>query len=318
MFSNKSCTPYRNVAFIRTHGTNGHIVTNILQRYGENHYLNFVLPKLHPADFRGNDHGLGWPRGFDENLVENLPTHQTQQGEYNILCNEARYSKSLRRIMPTKTKFVTILADPENVRNTLSREYSQREQLDLTRREKTDQSDERDEHSTLPNGMAFDLGYDPILNNKTDLARIEKFIHKISDDFDLVLISEYFAESMVLLAYELCMDLKDVLFLPKRLHKMTIFDSDEKKLKPTKSLDSIDKELYEFFLMKFWARVGSYGPAFREDLEEFRRVLRRVEEGCDVPAGRKGVEGFPCREMGLGEGMYTERLRRQQQIRNML
>ena len=63
--------------------------------------------------------------------------------------------------------------------------------------------------------MAFDLGLEQeSFSNEEEIA---KFIENISKSFELVLIAEYFDESLVLMKRMLCWDSEDIIYVK---HKM--------------------------------------------------------------------------------------------------
>lgn len=64
--------------------------------------------------------------------------------------------------------------------------------------------------SALSSGQMFDLGLQHKYYN--DPVMIEKYIGDLAEKIDLVLIMEYFDESLVLLKRELCWDLDDVVY----------------------------------------------------------------------------------------------------------
>lgn len=64
--------------------------------------------------------------------------------------------------------------------------------------------------SAPSSGQMFDLGLQHKYYN--DPVMIEKYIGDLAEKIDLVLIMEYFDESLVLLKRELCWDLDDVVY----------------------------------------------------------------------------------------------------------
>ena len=57
------------------------------------------------------------------------------------------------------------------------------------------------------NHMAFDLGFDHL-----DRQSVNASIEKLDATFDLILVADYFTESMILLRKELCWNMDDVVF----------------------------------------------------------------------------------------------------------
>ena len=69
--------------------------------------------------------------------------------------------------------------------------------------------------------------------NVTDSKEIDEIIRNIDDEFDFIMITEYLLESLVLLKYDLELELRDISFLSKMVadHDRTITDSIEKNVK---------------------------------------------------------------------------------------
>ena len=91
----------------------------------------------------------------------------------------------------------------------------------------------------LKNGQFFDLGLDSIYFH--DEEKVNMAIDEIARNFNLVLLMEYFDESLVLLANEACWDVRDVVYF---------------KLNQRKSADKEDKfsnELVE--KIRLWNRA---------------------------------------------------------------
>lgn len=64
-------------------------------------------------------------------------------------------------------------------------------------------------------GMSFDLGLDH--KSVSDEEEIEEFIKMTEKEFDLVLIAEYFDESLVLMKRMLCWDFEDIIYVKHKI-----------------------------------------------------------------------------------------------------
>ena len=227
----KKCEPVKNVVFLKTHKTGSSTVTNIFQRYCDRRNLSMALPGLPEL------HRFGYPNIFETKYIfEHKPDKK-----YDILTNHARYHrKNMDSIMrdPAKTKYVTIVRDPlyhlescavyqrfDKVLN-LSKENIVDEFLNKTERDEQGilnlYLNSRDKHiHAIKNQNAFDLGFDPW---NQDAANIAKVIDTVEKEFQLVMVSDYMLESLVLLKDELCWNLEDVVFFtlnkrPKKLRQ---------------------------------------------------------------------------------------------------
>lgn len=127
------------------------------------------------------------------------------------------------------------------------------------------------------NILAFDFGLD---NNVTaaaaDLeARVGRAVAAIERDFHLVLISDYFDESMVLLRHALCWSLEDVVSfkLNSRSQKTRHALSAETPEK-IRRWNALDWRIYLHFNATFWQKVEQLvgGERMRREVSELRRL----------------------------------------------
>ncbi|XP_006811700.1 galactosylceramide sulfotransferase-like [Saccoglossus kowalevskii] len=135
-------------------------------------------------------------------------------------------------------------------------------------------------HKTLlKNRQIFDVGLD--LKNHNNETLVDNVIQKASEEFDLVLIADYFDESLVLLKKLLCWDFEDILYLQqnKRNNKLR-FDIDNWKRQRILEINKADYKLYQHFNKPFWRKVEAYGDNFHKDLATFRDMLQKMRSEC--------------------------------------
>lgn len=110
------------------------------------------------------------------------------------------------------------------------------------------------------NIMAFDFGFDNnVVADSEDLEeRASVAIATIQRDFHLILISEYFDESMILLKHVLCWSLEDVVSfkLNSRSERTrhTLLPHTEEKIK---RWNALDWRIYLHFNTTFWHKIES-------------------------------------------------------------
>ena len=101
----------------------------------------------------------------------------------------------------------------------------------------------------LNNGLMYEFGMDE--NDITNEIKIQEKIQEIDETFDLILIKEYFDESMVLLKHELCWSYEDLASFKLNVHeessKSVISKEAREKLRAW--LDPSYK-LYEYFKVR--------------------------------------------------------------------
>lgn len=288
-----SCNPHNRIAFLKTHKTGSSTLTNILNRYADLRELKVVLPKQQLYRF-------GWPGYFHWSNVDLLRLN----GEpASILCNHARYNRpAMDVVMHVDTKYITILRDPVNqfestfnymelyrffnltnytnpmevfLRN--PREYL----LNLRKTSKPFP----ESMNLVRNGMFFDLGLSPIIQDNEH--RIRDAIKDIEKEFALVLIMEYFDESLVLLKREFCWDLDDVIYIKQNQRKPGNNPS-KRGLSPQlknriRVWNRADVLLYEHFNKTFWEKIKQHGPGFYKDLADLKRKNQEMYDDCVSP-----------------------------------
>ena len=127
--------------------------------------------------------------------------------------------------------------------------------------------------------MAFDLGFD---NLRDDDEYIQQAIVEMEKTFQLVLIKEFFEESVILMKDFLCLNLSEV----RHLHLNSRVESDV-KLPDQKIRDDIrqwnklDTAIYNHFNKTFWKKVKKYGSEkMRKETEELRELNAKLQNMC--------------------------------------
>jgi len=262
------CTPKKNIVFVKTHKTGSSTVTNILMRYAENNKLKVALP------IKGvNDLG-GYPAPMDDKLVDG--------NKVNIIAHHFRHSRSVDNLLdnPRDTKRITILRNPvHQVKSTFSffRDqppfdswFDASESVD--NRMQKFYNDPRKIYNTnsnwyfrTKNFQTFDVGEQQQI-------------------FDLVLLTDYFNESLVLLKNLMCWDWDDVAYLKFKESADTSITA--KNLNVDNNLtakimdwNSKDAELYRKHNTTFWKKIENY-PNFKRDLSILKSKINELESAC--------------------------------------
>lgn len=138
-------------------------------------------------------------------------------------------------------------------------------------------------NTSLPNNhyarniLTFDFGFDNNVATETPgglETRGAKAIDAIEQDFHLILISEYFDESMILLKRALCWSLDDVVSFKlnsrseRTRHMLSPHTADK-----IRAWNALDWQLYLHFNITFWRRVDT-----TVGREEMRREVTRLQE----------------------------------------
>ena len=223
---------------------------------------------------------------------------------YDILWNHGIYdSQFYHSILPADTVYVSILRQPlqqfqsafeyygrssgsplytimqENVSNPLSL-YLQQPSLYNGRGVYT---------SYIRNKQSEDLGMrdEHVLN---DTLRRE-YIQQLGKEFQLVMITEFFDESLVLLRRLMCWSVKDMLYIPKNKNvykKKRVFSAKDQA--KHRKLNVADYDLYNFFLQRFSDTVARQKPDFWKEVAYFKKLLQNVQSYCSQVGGTSVLE----------------------------
>ncbi|KAK7934086.1 hypothetical protein WMY93_004982 [Mugilogobius chulae] len=289
--TSQTCSPKVDIMFMKTHKTASSTFLNILFRFGEKHQLKFAFPNGRNDFF--------YPSFFERSQVKDYRPGMC----FNIVCNHMRFNATeVSKVLPMDTSYITILRDPAELFESSFHYFGRL--IPFTWKIPGDDkmtefllnpSHYFDPHGFnsfyLKNLLFFDFGYDNTLK-MTD-PQVEKGIKSISDRFHLVMLVEYFEESLILLKDALCWNMDDLLFFKLNARK----GSTVSKLTPTlraKALEwnAIDWKIYKHFNKTFWTKVDTYGrQRMALDVAELRRRNEEmtnicIEGGQAVEAGR--------------------------------
>ncbi|CAH0384251.1 unnamed protein product [Bemisia tabaci] len=268
----------KDIFFLKTHKCGSSTVQNILMRYGLNEGLDFVLPE------RGNY--LGSPTFFIPTMIGK--SIRTPNRVYNIFTHHNRFNHtSTMKVMSRNSVYVTILRKPAELYESLYNYYNfeKRYHMNLTTFLENYSTVERFKRGGSKfgyNQMCFDLG----LNEKQfdSNGKIKQWIHEIDRTFDLVLMTEYMEESLILLADLMKWPLKRVVFLKLNERKSTnklALSAAQRKI--VRKLNKCDTKLHDYFFKKFKQRIRSFGvERMNTKLREFIRLNDEFSRECDV------------------------------------
>lgn len=266
---------------------------NILFRFAERNNLTVALP------VQACGHQFCYPRSFSSHFVH---LHTLRP---NLITNHMRFNKTaLQRLMPNDTIYITILREPASMFESLFTYYSRHcmsfkrvpngsleeflvEPLHYYRPEEIDSMYAR-------NTLTFDLGGDKDRPAK-DIAYAHEFAAEVEKVFSLVMISEYFDESLILLRHLLSWDMEDILYV--KLNMRT--EGSKKKLSPglpekIQAWNSIDAYLYEYFNASLWVKLSDLGlDCVAKEVQLLRQAQERLMGTCfggKMPLPRSAAE----------------------------
>lgn len=279
--------------FVKTHKTGSSTVTNILHRHGDKKDLVFALPR--DGQFR-----LDWPWSMRNDSFR-LP----EGVRPNIICHHGRYDReTLARVMPRDTVYVTILRHPVKQYDSTFNYMGFKKLLAIQDKgdplEKFLENPEKflvnyllsedlrvnsDRLKLIRNGMAFDLGLNS--SNFDNSVEIESFLENLKREFDLVLLAEFFDESLVLLKDLLCLPLEDVTYFKlnvRKLHENTTHFS-VKTINNMQRWNNVDFLIYRQFRDILKEKIAEKtrskdGARFQTELKKLRAENVRMRQLC--------------------------------------
>ncbi|XP_075013903.1 galactose-3-O-sulfotransferase 2 isoform X2 [Calonectris borealis] len=285
------CHAKTNVMFLKTHKTASSTVLNIMFRFAERYNLTVALPA-------GQLVHLGYPETFLAHFVEEF---EAIGQNYNIMCNHLRFNPSeVQKVMASNTFYFSILRNPIFLlessyvyykNNAPAFRISKDVNEYLASPTKYYRPADYKENIYARNIMWFDFGYN---NNAEDN---KKYVHTVLKDieqnFHLILIADYFDESMILLKHTLCWDLDDVIYFKLNSRSRdTVQTLTPESKEQIKVWCSLDWKLYLHFNQSFWRRIEeTIGlEELEKEVNHLRTRQKELMETCLLDQKAVGKE----------------------------
>lgn len=252
---------------------------NILFRFAEHHNLTVALP----TQACGGQQ-FCFPAFFNTRSVNRstLPA--------NIITNHMRFNRAeLKKLMPPDTVYITIMREPSSMfeslftycyvsSKSLRRVPNRSLEAFLDNPFKYYRPNEVDSMYAR-NCMTFDLGGD---KDNTDVAYAERLAAQVEKQYNLVMISEYFDESLILLRHLLNWDLEDIVYFKMNMRSK----SAKNKLTPGLSAkirlwNSVDAHLYDHFNASLWRQLSALGlDCVSREVQLLRQAQKQLMKTC--------------------------------------
>ncbi|XP_011614072.1 galactosylceramide sulfotransferase isoform X2 [Takifugu rubripes] len=293
----QSCSPKMDIMFMKTHKTASSTFLNILFRFGEKHRLTFAFPSGRNDFF--------YPSFFQRSQVKDYRPGMC----FNVICNHMRFNvHEVAKLLPADTSYITILRDPAELFESSFHYFGRLVPFTwkIPGDDKLSEFLRDPQHYFDPEGfnafylknlLFFDFGQDNTLD--LDDPRVGEGIQFVTEHFQLVMLVEYFEESLILLKEALCWEMDDLLFFKLNARK----GSTVSKLTPelrARALqwNAIDWKLYQHFNQTFWKKVDAYGQGrMADDVAELRK--RNAEMASICIEGGHAVEAGSIQETDM-------------------
>ncbi|XP_013382151.1 galactose-3-O-sulfotransferase 2 [Lingula anatina] len=110
---------------------------------------------------------------------------------------------------------------------------------------------------------------------------IQEFMERVVNMFDIVILVEYFDESLVLMKRMLCWDFQDIVY-ESRLTSQYSYDHliDNELLEMHRNWSSLNYKLYDYFQQRFVQQVQAQGKDFFEEVKMFKKTNEELSTYC--------------------------------------
>ena len=221
-----------------------------------------------------------------------VPIPQGQQ--YHVLFNHMIFQRrDLQALMPDNTFYFAIMRNPEDrfassfmyygIADFLMKRFnltSAKDALMLTVNHPEMFFFTRPE---VYNSLAGDTGLG--VSEQRDVQAVRAHIHRLERDLDLILVVEYFDESMVLLKRKACLSMRDIVYSVQNARQQgqhLLFRpslTQQERLAFT-NFQMADVLMYNHFYQRFWGLVYAEDPDFFLEVRRFKQIRRTVEDFC--------------------------------------
>ena len=278
--------PQKHVAFVKTHKCGSSTVTSILQRYGYGNNLTFILPS-DTSNIISQIESLVPERNF-------VPC--PSGSHFDVICNHVVYDRFIfKNVLPPDTVYIGIEREPFDQFVSSFLYYRLMWKVPYLKAIPGDNpiaaylqrpltyEPYHPGVSFTNNRMAYDFGF-PVQYHRREDVDIKLYLEHIDADFKIVLITEYFDESLVLMRRILNWSLKDILYITKNtvnynktIALATLDSSDRMRYRKWAEYDYV---LYNHFLARLKDKIKNEDSSFATEVSEFRRVRSNVLQFC--------------------------------------
>ncbi|CAG5129991.1 unnamed protein product [Candidula unifasciata] len=320
--------PVQHVYYLKTHKTGSTTMYSILAEFCRSHQLLALLPSGTHINLRPPFHPS------QVVLHDNI-------SKYDMVFNHHVYDEKIFKYLHNDTFKFTTLREPFRHFISSFTYFREVDQFPYLKRINTSdplasfladpQKYETKRYASFTNNrQSMDLGFN-LSHPFHDLTYIRSFISQTEKRFHLVLITDYFHESLILLKRTLHWTTADILYYKKLASGQKLSVSNETLQlyrQQHKQISTADSQLYHHFLLVFKEKISAERGLFGE-VKEFETLLKKVHSFCDktqlkdkqlvIPPGKWTDEinilHSKCKWLRLGEVSFTKYL---QTVRNVM
>ncbi|XP_071489151.1 galactosylceramide sulfotransferase-like [Diadema antillarum] len=275
-----ACQPLQRVVYIKTHKTGSTTLASIFERYAYLRNLDVAVPPI-KRNHVLSDFGL-----FQTSMT--IKIKKRNRTDFDMIVNHVRYNRGQMDIAVPRAKYISIIRHPVAQFESFFGyfEFPRRLHINTSDPFETFMSDVKGFYAKkvfqwprIRNGQLYDFGFDHKYDENQ--TKIKEKIKELAREIDLVMINEYYDESLILLRKMMCWDYEDILYISNGVrsqsHRYPITEETEQRIL---SWNAGDIMLYDHFNETFWKKVHDYGDSFGLDLAHFRALQRDVKDEC--------------------------------------
>lgn len=302
--------PKTSILFLKTHKTAGSTVQNILMRFAKKHRLTVALPQ-------NNLHTLAYPKTFMR-AFQDGDLHYSRDGLYDVICHHTRYDQTMSNLLPNDTIYISILRDPALAFESYFRYFDIGSNIAVTGSNGTQDEMEyfldmsvkmkKGFHDLkLCNLQLYDFGME--FDDAANVSKVQEKIKEIDNKFHLIMIAEYFDESLILLKKILNWKIEDLVYFKHNIRINSLRKPlDQKVLNKIRKFNTGDMELYKYFNNSFWKRIKKQcQETFKKDINALQKLNHDLDSYC-VSGYEERHEASSRFQAGFGE-TYAFRLK---------
>ncbi|XP_070546323.1 galactosylceramide sulfotransferase-like [Ptychodera flava] len=304
--SSRSCKPFTKFVFIKPYKTGGSTISSLLLRFGMKNKLVAALKNESREDYYIRLNRKKHRLEIIYYNCSNFPGY-----EYLCLHIDMYDRLSLERIIPN-AKYFTIVRSPYT--HLKSKFYYDRRDMNLVMLPDPFARYLRDimENAKVDklllhwtNSFSTHFGLDVYANKTSSLAALER----LNGELDLVMLLEYFDESLVLLKKTMCWDFEDIIYHPCKVHTEYQPPMTDRLRDIITKVSRADIRLYSFFNKTFWERVANYDGDFEADLAKLRSVQKAAKVRCQKIQDHEFCQKLQSDVFDLNKIVYEEQMK---------
>ncbi|XP_077984611.1 galactosylceramide sulfotransferase-like [Glandiceps talaboti] len=266
------CQPKKNIIFIKTAKTGGSTMSTIIYRYGLKHNLIAAVDPYRTSFIREDETSKHYI--IKEYNCGDFPG-------YNIMASHILYNRPAMEEIVLDAKYVTIIRSPYP-RLKSAFYFSGRD------RGFPNSPNPFKEYIKLRCDEFIQKGRRRLklylsrfrLQGSTDNTLLSSELRRLDKELDLVMLTEYYDESLVLLRKLMCWEFEDLVYIPMKVHAVYQPPITTDVVDMINKFGTLDIKFYEYFNNTFWEKVRNYDGDFSADLEKFRTLQNDVSRQC--------------------------------------